>query len=359
MQINNNNYSVLEILNMLERKELAVNRDYQRGSGIWPEAPSAYFIDTILEGYTFPKIYMYEYLDVAKQRVRKEIVDGQQRIGTIQRFYNNQLALRTEGPNKGKRFDDLDKETQEAFLTYSVPVDVIRSAKKSEILQMFRRMNAYTLPLNEAEKRHSSYHGLFKWFVNELSDDLNEFFVEFGVFTERQITRMSDAALIADCILSMERGVISTNPRDLNQLYEKYDEEFEEFELYHQRVVETFDYISAHFGELRRTFMMKPYALHSLFVSLVHCRFTIEPILNEWGVRPTGKFAVDAQQAAQDLLAFSQAHEAKEIDGKFSTYVWGCLSTTDRKPRRTARVSSILRVLGAEVPDAVYDDLPS
>lgn len=359
MQINNNNYSVLEILNMLERKELAVNRTYQRGSGIWPEAPSAYFIDTILEGFTFPKIYMYEYMDLAKQRIRKEIVDGQQRIGTIRRFFNNELALRTEGPNKGKKFQDLDEETQQAFLSYSVPVDVIRNAKRAEILQMFRRMNAYTLPLNEAEKRHSTFHGLFKWFVNELSDDLNEFFVEFGVFTERQITRMSDAALIADCILAMERGVISTNARDLNQLYKKYDDEFEEFELYHERVLETFNFIAGNFGELRKSFMMKPYALHSLFTSLVHCRFKIEPILDDWGVNPIGKFAADAKEASQKLLALSQAHEAKEIDGEYYRYVWGCLSTTDRKTRRTARVASILRVVGAEVPDVVDGDLPS
>src|SRR3546814_1733993 len=44
-----NNYSILEIIGMLDRKELIVNPDYQRGSGIWPDGPSSYFIDTILE----------------------------------------------------------------------------------------------------------------------------------------------------------------------------------------------------------------------------------------------------------------------------------------------------------------------
>src|SRR5262249_15983658 len=65
MNINTNNYSVLEILNMLDRRELLVNQDYQRGSGLWPDGASSYFIDTILEGFPFPKIYMYEFLDRA------------------------------------------------------------------------------------------------------------------------------------------------------------------------------------------------------------------------------------------------------------------------------------------------------
>jgi len=85
MQINSNSYSVSEILDMLERRELLVNSEYQRGSGLWPNGPSSYFIDTILEGFPFPKIYLYEYLTRPDRRLRKEIVDGQQRVNAIVR----------------------------------------------------------------------------------------------------------------------------------------------------------------------------------------------------------------------------------------------------------------------------------
>ena len=346
MKIDNNNYSIVEVLNMLDRKELIVNRQYQRSSGIWPDGPSAYFIDTILEDYPFPKIYMYEYLDVGNRRTRKEIVDGQQRIGTIQRFHNNELRLVGEGKHQGKRFADLDEELQTEFLSYSVAVDVIRNASSSEILQMFRRMNAYTMPLNAAEKRHSSFLGLFKWFVNELSDDLNEFFIEFGVFKERQILRMADAAFIADCILAIERGIVSTNASDLNKLYRMYDEEFDESNQYTHIISETFKFIMENFADLRNTHMMKPYALHSLFTALVHARFGIDAIKNDIGMESIGIFATDARRAEEQLMEMAQAHEAKEEEGAFAKYVWGCMSTTDRKVRRTARVKSILNALG-------------
>lgn len=342
---------------MLERRELVVNSDYQRGSGIWPTGPSSYFIDTIVENFPFPKIYMYEFINREDRNVRKEIVDGQQRISAITRFYNNQFALGAESKYAGRRFQDLDDEAQGIFLSYVVSVDVIRSAQRGEILQMFRRMNAYTLPLNEAEKRHSSFQGDFKWFVNELADDLNGFFLEYGVFTNRQIIRMADAALITESVSAYELGVVSSSPKSLRDLYLAYDESFGRRQYYHAMLSQTFAFIVENFGRLRNTFMMKPYALHSLITALMHCRFGIPTIQEEWNVEPIQQFALDPQRAEMRLLELAQAHEAKEDEGPHSKYVWGCLSTTDRKARRTARVAAILRILGAEVPENVDADL--
>ena len=331
MIINTNNYSVLEIIQMLDRRDLLVNKDYQRGSGIWPAGPSSYFIDTILENFPFPKIYMFEFLDREHRGVRKEIVDGQQRIGTILRFYNNEFALTGDSVFSGMKFNDLEQETQDSFLSYTVSVDVIRNASRTDILQMFRRMNAFTLPLNEAEKRHSSFQGEFKWFVNHLADELNEVFLEYGVFSNRQIVRMSDAAFVADSILAFERGILSSSPKDLRSLYKNFDENIGHVSGYEEYLSQTFSFITEHFSELRRSFMMKPYALHSLITAMVHNKYGIPAIENELGVGSSGTFAKNPQEAEHRLVSLALAHEAKEIEGPYRTYVWGCLSTTDRK----------------------------
>lgn len=357
MQISTNNYSIVEILQMLERRELVVNHDYQRGSGIWPLGPSSYFIDTILEKFPFPKIYMYEFLNREERNIRKEIVDGQQRVSAITRFVNNEFALGAESAFAGRRFRDLGREEQDNFLSYVVSVDVIRSANRGEILQMFRRMNAYTLPLNEAEKRHSGFQGDFKWFINNISDDLNEFFLEFGVLTSRQIVRMADAAFITEVVDAYESGVVSSSPQNLRRLYHNYDENFENLDKYREILRETFGFIISSFGNLRRTFMMKPYALHSLVTALIHSRYGVPKISEEWGAQPIGVFARNPQQAERDLRELALAHEAKEEDGPHGKYVWGCLSTTDRKLRRTARVAAILRILGVAVADNVDDNI--
>lgn len=357
MHISTSNYSIAEIISMIDRRELVVNQGYQRGSGIWPEGPSSYFIDTILEGYPFPKIYLYEFMDRALRAPKKEIVDGQQRIGTIQRFVKGEFAIRGESAFSGKKFQDLDDETQDAFMAYTISADVIRNAKRSEILQMFRRMNAYTLPLNAAEKRHSSFQGAFKWSINDISDSLSEFFQEYGVFTPRQIVRMADAELIADIILAIEEGVVSTSESDLTALYKKYDDHYPIGHEHREKILSSVDFIISDLSALRGTYMMKPYALHSLITSLIHCRYGIDPIEAATSAPPIGRFAVSSNTANANLLALAQAHEAKELDGPFGKYVWGANAGTNRIGRRLARVSATLRALGAKVPASVDADL--
>ncbi|HEX9770571.1 MAG TPA: DUF262 domain-containing protein, partial [Kiloniellales bacterium] len=78
---------------MLDRRDLVVNKEYQRGSRLWPPGPRSYFIDTILENFPFPKMYFYEYLDGESRKTRREIVDGQQRVMAIVDFLQNKFAL--------------------------------------------------------------------------------------------------------------------------------------------------------------------------------------------------------------------------------------------------------------------------
>lgn len=357
MLVSNNNYSIQELLDMIARKELIINTDYQRGTALWPDSASAYFIDTIINKFVFPKIYIYEYFDRTHRRLRKELVDGQQRISAIRRFVGDEFNLRGEGENSGKRFSQLDDDTQNDVLSYIVPVDVIRDASNADILQMFRRMNSFTLPLNEAEKRHASYQGSFKWFVNDLSDKLNEFFVEYGVLSKRQISRMGDAALITDSILAFEAGIISSSPKLLENIYKKYDDDFSLSELYRSNIIDTVDYIVANFSDLRQTYLMKPYAWHSLIIAMVHCRHGIQAISDEYGIVSLDSYCADPRAASRTLLAMAHAHEAKDLEGPFGGYVWGCISSTDRKPRRVARIASIFRALGAQVPGDMDADL--
>ncbi|WP_226565185.1 DUF262 domain-containing protein [Shewanella chilikensis] len=357
MVINGSNYSIGEILEALDRKDIIVNKNYQRSSGLWPDGPCSYFIDTILEGFPFPKIYMYEYINRTERKTKKELVDGQQRITTIRRFYNNEFSIRGDSKYKGMKFEDLDDDLQEKFLSYTVSADVIRNATRSEILQMFRRMNAYTLPLNNAEKRHSSFIGEFKWFINEVSDSLNEFFTEFGVFTDRQIVRMGDAEFISDCIIAMEKGIVSASPSELNKIYSYYDDKFDNREKYFDILNEVFGFIESELEPLRNTFMMKPYALHSLVTALIHAKFGINSITKKYNITPIGTFTVSPFKSLETLQELAGAHESKEIDGVYSKYVWGTESSTNKIARREARVLTILAALGCTVGNAEYDGI--
>lgn len=358
MIINNSNYSIAELLEMLDRRDLEVNRDYQRASGLWPTGPRSYFIDTILENYPFPKLYLYEHIDRGIGKIKKEVVDGQQRLFTIKDFVGNKFALTGDTKFRGLKYSDLDEDDRIGFLSYIVSVDVIRNATKSEILQMFRRMNAYTLPLNEAEKMHSSYHGDFKWFINNLCDDLNEFFVEFQVFTSRQIVRMADSEFLADLVLAGERGIVSTSPGDLRNLYKTYDEKYPGAEVLGRKFRSVIEFIVSHFGGLRGTYLAKPYALHSLMVAMMHSAEANEKISRQVrGDFVHGRYCADPETSMHRLRALADAHEAKESDGPHRLYVWGCSGGTNRAGRRLARMIEILWALGYENIVVVDDEL--
>ena len=344
MQITSNNYSVAEIIDMLKRRDLIVNTTYQRGTELWPAGPRSYFIDTILSKYPFPKIYFFEEFDVNTGRTKKEVVDGQQRLAAIAAFIRDEFALSQDHGHGGQRFSDLDDDSRRAFQQYVVAVDVIRDASQAEIVEMFRRMNAYTLPLNDAEKRHAAYQGPFKWTMLSLAGDLGEFFSQFGVFTNRQMVRMADQELLAEVYMFRHEGHFSSSPTLTRRYYKNGEQNFRESDDFRQQVQEAVQFVSERFPRLRRTFMMKPYAFYTLLCALIYNRFQTGP---QGLARPLGAFAHNSAVAEDRLLALAEAHEAKETDGPYREYVAGCLGGTNRAGQRQKRFDAVLEALQA------------
>lgn len=345
MKINANSYSIAEILGMLDRRELVVNREYQRGSALWPNSARSYFIDTILEDFPFPKIYFYEFIDRRTQELRKELVDGQQRITTIHDFRQNRFQISGDSSYAGMKFQDLSEEKREHFLSYPVSADVIRNARRPEILQMFRRMNAYTLPLNSAEKRHSTFQGEFKWFLNSLSDEMNDFFLEFGVLTSRQIVRMADAEFLAEIIHSVEEGISSSSPAALTRLYKKYEDQFERGEEYSEAILAAVEEVTVAYSRLAGTYMAKPYAMQTLLLAIMFRNNDAGVIHNQFAIIEPIREEPSPIDIERKLMELAFAHETKEVDGQNRVYVWGASGGTNRIARRSARFISQYRAL--------------
>ena len=120
MKVEEAKYSIAELVDWIRRRDLVVNKEYQRGGGLWPAPAKSYFIDTIIKEFPFPKIYFHERVDMSTKRPRREIVDGQQRLSTIVDFVEDKFTLGTNaGELRGKRYSELTQELQEAFYSYS------------------------------------------------------------------------------------------------------------------------------------------------------------------------------------------------------------------------------------------------
>lgn len=350
MKIDETKYSIANIRDMLRRGELVANKQYQRSPGLWPPGPRTYFIDTVLNGFPFPKMYFHEFLEKTTKRTRIEIVDGQQRITTIRDFIEGKLTLgKNSQQYQGKTFSDLSEDKQDKFLSYTVSVDVIRNAGRVEILQMFRRMNAYTLPLNDAEKRHSEFFGEFRDFVTRLLDR-SPILTSWEIFTSRQTLRMSDAEFLADLSMTFENGVGNTTKASLDKFYKVHDQTYTVAGLREQQFFEIFIFIVENLSTIRGTYMTTPpYVFYALCCALFHNRYSIPGLAAEIEMEPIGAFSIGPiQEVSSQLLELAAAHESKDMS-QFPQYVQAMSGGSNRKAQRLVRIATICKALRAEL----------
>lgn len=339
MEINRSSITISEIRDMWQRRELVVNKNYQRSSAVWPESARTYLIDTILNGYVVPKVYLYQVFDKTRKKVIREIVDGQQRLTTIIDYLNDQFPLTSRSEAfAGKYFRDLDEELQQQYLTYTIEVDIIHSAEQKDLLAMFTRMNAYTAPLNPAEKRHAQYEGAFKWFILDASASLGPKLVDFGVLTSKQNVRMQDAEFFTELAIVLDQGIVNKSEKGLEDVYKKYDKKFDNEDEFKRKLQEFVKILTEDFAPLRDTFLTKPYVCHSLFSALMQKKYGI-PNGESLNLQTTGVFYADLPRTLNALTQLAEAHEMQDTKGPYAEYVEACLSTTHRVKQRQTRTT--------------------
>lgn len=344
MNLNFSQITLIDLVDQIERKEVIINRNYQRGK-VWPDTAKTYFIDTILEGYPFPKIYLYQVFSEKSRRPIKELIDGQQRMSTIIDFMTSKFKLgASSNKYNGMYYSDLDDEIQQTFLSYQIEASVILSATRSELLEMFRRINAYTAPLSTAEKRHAVYQGDFKWFIVEQADKHSPALSNLNIIGAKLLSRMGDAEFISDLVVALDKGVMAKTAKQIEDLYKNYDREFPKTELYKNIVDDFFNVFLTKFEPLHETFMMKSYVVHSLFCAYVACKYGLPHMEEITKVKPNSDIQYDFEKINAKLMALADAHEEQDLTGDHKRYVEACMSSTTKAPQRKVRFKVLVDI---------------
>jgi Protein of unknown function DUF262 len=338
-------FTVADYCKSMERREIIVNSDYQRSDQVWPQVARSYLVETIIKGFPIPKLYLYQVTDVKTRKTRKEIVDGQQRSVAILGFYNNEYKLSRSAENedlRNKSYSELDEEYQRKFLEYSIDVDLFVAATSPEVVEVFRRMNSYTVPLNAEEQRHASYQGKFKWFINELADRLEAVFLNSGVFKEKQLVRMADNKLLTELCDSLINGIRTTKASTLDSLYKVRDDRFPEENELGVRLLSAFDQFGAA-PQLHSTSLVRTHMVYSLIQAVTHVN------------RPVRKFEklhrsprlrrIDWTAAVPKLTSLAQAVDNNDDRGKFASFVRASTGKTNVKENREVRFKTLCSAL--------------
>jgi hypothetical protein len=269
------NYSVADFLELRAAKRLVINRDFQRRS-IWKTPAQVYLIDSILRGYPIPKMYFRSQVDPVTQSSVREVVDGQQRLLAIFSFADDDLRL-TNRANEyaGMRYSDLDEELQAEFLAYTFVAEQLINASDAEVLEVFARINTYTVALNPAELRHAQFQGDFKWLVHELARRWEPLWSDFDVLSLSQRARMADDALVADMMLQVMQGPTGGEAKAIKRVYRDLDLRFDAADEVAQSVNGTLQAMIDHLSGALEPPLSNPPHLLMLFSATAHVLFGI------------------------------------------------------------------------------------
>jgi hypothetical protein len=338
----------------METRDITVNRDYQRSDKVWPDAAKSFLIESILLGFPVPKFYHHSITNVKTKRTSAEIIDGQQRSTVIFDYYNDKFALSpkldTEAV-RGRRYSELDEEWQAKFLSYLLSIDLFLGIDDTDVQQIFRRMNSYTVPLNPEELRHATFQGDFKWFMAAKADEHEELLLDYGILTRKAVIRMLDLKLLTEVTHAFDLGIKTTNKRSLDALYAKYDRNFPHEQAYGDMLDFAFGNMTD-LDALDHTNLAKPYFVYSLAVALAHQLQAIPDL--ELPADLAQNEDPDFEALNENLKLMSDALDIDEEDlddSPFKSFVEACVEKTNTRQQRETRARWCLRALREDLSE--------
>ena len=342
------NYRVADLLEWHRDGRLELNPDFQRGQ-VWASDARSYLVDSLLRGYPIPKIFLRTTVDPRTQQTTREVVDGQQRLRAIVDFASNRFRLtKRAGEYVGLTYEQLDDETKESLLSYSLVVEQIISASNEEVLEVFARLNTYTVPLSPQEQRHAKYGGEFKFAVRNLSRELRPFFDFHRIFTLHGRVRMLDDQLTAEMLGILMDGIRSAGRGYLDDLYDDFDHAFIDGDARAEEVRSVINAIEANLPDVMgERFFARPPQLLMLFAAVAHLVVGL-PAGGLEGAPPRPAIdTIDWTAASARLLELSAAVGSTHPPQPFVGFVQAVGGATTRLPSRRARFAAILEALVA------------
>ncbi len=211
------------------RKLLELEPPYQRRS-VWNQEYKDFFIDTVLNGYPAPAIFLYQ--EITPEGISKYgVVDGKQRLSTLFDFAENKFPVSetaTITRLRGKFFTELENNVKQNFWKYQFAVEYIPSDDEKIINDIFDRINRNVSKLTPQELRHAKFNGVFITTVENLTDWIIEVLPKnFPSISSTLRKQMKDVEFVTLLLLFLEEGVKSYRQDDFDKAFNDRDSAWE------------------------------------------------------------------------------------------------------------------------------------
>ncbi len=201
MKFDRDSKTISELYEMYKKGVLILQPFFQRNL-VWTEKAKSRFIESILLELPIAEIYLYQ-----DNKGKLSVIDGQQRLSTVFNFIDKKFHLKELEKITEIEDQDIDFSYKRNFLEFKIHFVVIDSStSKGDIIDMYSRINEYTVNLNDQELRKAAYNDSdFLKLSEELA--LLEFFEYGRFFTPRKRQRMNDVEYVSELLAVLIDGI--------------------------------------------------------------------------------------------------------------------------------------------------------
>jgi len=240
-----------------KEKNIDFSPSYQRKGGLWSSFDKAYLIDSIINGFDIPKIYLADFTWHSNEELNPNkkmyaVIDGKQRLHAAFEFLDNKIALNADfqyfaDPKVkagGMKFSDL-KENYPSIADdieqFNLSVVSVTTEDVEAINELFLRLNR-SKALTGAEIRNAM-QGDIPILIRKLSE--HRFFKENISFsTNRGQDKNAAAKILLFCFYGEPKD---TKKKDLDAFAGLNNYDKEHIELAYRKAVDTLNLMSSVF----------------------------------------------------------------------------------------------------------------
>ena len=157
------------IVKRIDDRDLILRPKFQR-SEVWDDARKSKLVESVFLNLPVPPVFLAEDEDGTKV-----VVDGQQRLQSIDDFFHNRLTLKGLEIAKdlnGLKFQDVSRQLDRRFKQRVLRVLTISYNAEIDVrFLIFERLNTGSVPLVDQEIRNATLSGTFNDLLNELATD--------------------------------------------------------------------------------------------------------------------------------------------------------------------------------------------
>lgn len=189
---------------------------FQRNT-VWTRSDRTNLIESILNGYPLPSIFLYRRQEEGTARSIHDVIDGKQRIETLFMFLGEKGFTREKFDVRldlgaGYEWWDWRKLSRRhqglanRLMSYSIQ-QVEVSGDFSRIVDLFVKINSTGKKLTSGEKRHARfYNSPFLRQAEKLTQKHESYLLHNKVLSPGQLDRMKGHELMAELLMSIRKG---------------------------------------------------------------------------------------------------------------------------------------------------------